>query len=100
MDTSFRDCHWLYIICSIIVLNCTPIFRGYSNDGSLLDILKAYFVLYLGVIHIVASKLIKDKYNVLRLLLIRCSFLYIIYFSDSSTCVLFEWIISCSNVNF
>ena len=26
MDTSFNDCHWLYIVCSIIVLNCTPVF--------------------------------------------------------------------------
>ena len=39
----------------------------------------------------------KDKYNVVRLLLLRCSFLYTIYFSHNSTVVLREYI-SCSNV--
>ena len=63
----------------------------YIIDGSSLNTLRAYFVLSLDVIHIVISKLpvIKDNDSVVRLLL-RCSFLYTIYFGDSSTCVLLE----------
>ena len=38
----------------------------YIITGSSLNILRAYFVLSLNVMQIVTSKLIKDKYNVVR----------------------------------
>ena len=60
----------------------------YIIGGSSLNTLRAYFVLSLDAIHIVTSELIKDEYSAIRFLLLRCSFLYIIYFGDSSTCVL------------
>ena len=62
----------------------------YIIGGSSLNNLRAYFVLSLDETYIVTSKLIKDKYSVVRLSLLRCSFLYIMYFGDSSTCVLLE----------
>ena len=41
-------------------------FRGYSSGGCLLDALRVYFVLSLGVICIVTSKLIKGIDSVVR----------------------------------
>ena len=43
--------------------------------SSLLNTLRAYFVLSLDVIHTVTYKLIEDKDSVVRFLLLQCSFL-------------------------
>ena len=75
----------------VIELSCTfQCLRDYYiiRRSSLNHFLRAYFALLLGVIHVLTSKLIKDTYSVVRFLLLRHSFLYIIYFGDSSTCVL------------
>ena len=47
----------------------------YIIGSSSLNTLRAYFVLSLGLMDIVTSKLIKDKHSVVRILLLQCSFL-------------------------
>ena len=50
------------------------------------------------MIRTVQVVVIKGKDTVVRFVPLRCSFLYIIYYSDNSTCVLLEYIISCTVV--
>ena len=58
--------------------------RDYCIGGSSLNTLRTYFVLSLDVIHISFLAVMKGKYSVVRFLPLRCSLLYIIYFSYNS----------------
>ena len=69
--------------------------RNHYIDSRSLNTLRAYFIC-----DTIARTCSEGQDTVVRFVPLRCSFLYVIYFGNNSTCVLLEFIISCSNVEF